>query len=304
MRDATDTTESPDRDYEETAYLSAGIAQSLIRRFDSAGFPVIPWETASQFAGRTDPPVKLARTLNANKLLIFSVVGGETIETQASLVDGPSGLTVWSGSFSGSRDDLLELPRSIALAFADRLASRMTDRQRERLSQPDSASAEAWDLYMSGAEGLQANDPEAADVALQYFDRALELSPELNEAQIGRGALRSAGVWYGWGGLEAWSLARQDFEQVLQRDPFSMAARRGLMRLYYFPGRSESCLELGEEARRLGQPGALETLLTRAESYFFGGLFARSIPLFDRVIGIDPLNEGALWLRVPAAACP
>ena len=81
-----------------------------------------------------------------------------------------------------------------------------------------------------------------------------------------------------------------------------MAARRGLIRLYWFQGRSEPCLLQGQEAATLGQPEALETLMTRAEAYLFGGLPEKALPLFERVIDIDPWNSGAYWLRVTAAA--
>ena len=65
-------------------------------------------------------------------------------------------------------------------------------------------------------------------------------------------------------------------------------------------GRGEASLIQGRDAARLGRSDDVETLLARAQAYALGGLPDRSLPLYRRIVEIDPLNQGAHWHLVVA----
>ena len=63
-----------------------------------------------------------------------------------------------------------------------------------------------------------------------------------------------------------------------------------------------AALAQGQLAGRSGQPDDIETLLARALAYHHGGLTDRALPLYRRIIEIDPLNVEAHWHLVIAAS--
>jgi tetratricopeptide (TPR) repeat protein len=127
------------------------------------------------------------------------------------------------------------------------------------------------------------------------------LDPNLGEAYVGIGAVHDARYWHHWGGgLANLDRAEASYEKALELNPASMPAHQGLIMVDNYRGRSEAGLAQGQLARRSGRPDDVETLLARAEAYHYGGLTDRSLPLYRRVIEIDPANEAAHWHLVVA----
>ena len=184
----------------------------------------------------------------------------------------------------------------LATAVASSLKKQLSGEEEELLATPQFANGEAYDLYLQGAYLMQEGTEEATDVALQYFTRAVDLDPDLVEAHVGLGTVQAARLDGGWeGGLSNLELMERSFETALRLDPADPRARRGLIYVEFFRGRSEACLIQGREAARLGDPNDVETLLAQAQAYHLCGLGDQSIPLYRRVIEIDPMNRAAHW---------
>ena len=72
-----------------------------------------------------------------------------------------------------------------------------------------------------------------------------------------------------------------------------MRARTGLCWISFLAGQSEACLVEAREAARFGRADDVETILTRARGYDFGGLHSRGAAHYRRAIELDPNNEEA-----------
>ena len=291
----------------ESDYLAEGISQAVITKLAQAGLRVTPWETARRYADSTELVERIARELNVDAVLSgrFQLVR-DRIVTTLSLVEAESGLVTWADEFEEPYEDLFRVQRRIAVGAASSLNRKLTGEEEEGLRRPESGSVEAYDFYLQGAHIMQEGTEEATDIAFDYFSRAVELDPDLADAHVGLGAVHSARYWFGWeGGQKNVDWAKESYERALELNPASMTARRGLALVNAYSGPSEACLIQGREAERYGRADDLQTLLTRALAYNFGGLPDRSLPLFRRVIELDPANAeahfhlvvGSFWAR-------
>ena len=277
-------------------YLSSGIARAVTTRLQRAGLRVIPWETARRFDGSTNP-VEVARALQVNRVLTgsFQTARGRVL-VNVSLVDGATGFLSWSDEFAF--DDLFEIQTRIAQGVATTLGHRVAGETAATLARPESSSSDAYDFYLQGAAYLQEGSRESSQIAFDFFRRAVEIDPNLGEAQVGLGAVYLERDWNGWGGgVGNLALAAKSFAAALQRDPKDMRARRGQILIEgFYLGRVDAALQRAEQAARFGGED-VETLLARSEAYAFNGPRGLALPLIERVMALDPGNQTAAWLR-------
>jgi TolB-like protein len=288
--------ENASADPGESDDLAEGITQSVITRLSQVGLRVTPWETARQYVGRKVQPQLVARELNVDAVLVGTFqLSGDRILTRLTLVEEKSGFIAWSEEFEEPYEDLFQVQRRIAHGAASSLKRSLSGEEERVLGAPESKSVDAYDLYLQGSYLMQEGGAESTAVAFDYFTRALELDPSLAIAHVGLGAVYQSRYQYGWGGASSLDSAVSSFERALELNPGSMRARRGLSVVHWWAGRSKATLAQGDFARRDGGEDEVETLLTRAVAYSWGGLPQHSLPLYRRVIELDPANPEAYW---------
>jgi TolB-like protein len=181
-------------------------------------------------AGAVDDRV-IADTLGVAHLLKGSVrrVGGQ-IRVSAQLVRATDGLQLWSESYDGGADDLLDVQRDVAEKVAAALDVLLDDERRERMFATGTRNVEAFEAFLRGRQiyhAVHANDPAwtLAD-ANEWFGRALELDPGFSRAALMHsdryGHLVLDGPGHPWVGLPA--LSRADGLARLRQD-LDLAAR-------------------------------------------------------------------------------
>ncbi len=282
----------------ESDYLADGITRAVITKLTQVGLRVTPWETAMQFRDSAEPPAQIADALNVDTLLLgsFELVD-DRILTTLSLVEAESGLQSWADEFEEPYEDLFEVPRRIAAGAATSLNLELTGTAEAVLAAAESTSVEAYDSYLQGANLLLEDNQESAEVAFEYFTRAVELDPSLAEAHVALGVVYSMRYRSGWGGgLASLDRAEASYDAALRLNALNMRARKGLTSVSWERGRSEASLLHGQEAARLGGED-VETLLAQSSGYGFAGFYDLAMPFARRVIAVDPLNLQAHYAR-------
>lgn len=143
-------------------------------------------------AGRTSVEVVSSRDLTltamASELNVAHLIEGEvrrqvdSIEIRVALIDGSSGIEVWSDTITGSVDEFIEARKVIGSniigAICDALGvSQSTPPQRRMTS-----SREAYTLYLQGRELLHRMGVEGAIAkSVGLLERSLELDPDFAE---------------------------------------------------------------------------------------------------------------------------
>ena len=251
----------------DSDYLADGISQSVITRLALAqvGLRLTPWDAVRHYRDRGEEAQEIARELNVGAVLLGSFqLDGDRILTRLSLVEASTGLITWADDFEESYSDLFQVQRRIAEGAAASLKRSLEKDEEEALAAPESKSVEAYDLYLQGAYLVQTGTQESTEVAFQYFERALELDPNLADAYVGLGVVHTERYYNVWGGLSSLERAEESYERALELNDVSMRALRGLVMVSYFRGRGEDALQKGSSAARVGRVDDLETLLTRA----------------------------------------
>jgi len=289
----------------ENNYIAAGIHEAVILRMERAGLRVTPRETTLLFSV-TDEPELMARVLAAARLLevhavlfgTFEIDDEDQIFVELELVEVESGDQLWVDEFEVPYEEIFALYTDIALATAGSLSGELTGEDREALAAQESQFFGAFDDYAQGAYYLWEGTAEGTDLAVGYFNRALDQDAGLARAHVALGAAKVQ-RYYDFGGAgEDLIEAQAHYRDALDLDESSMRARRGLIMANYLLGEpAEVNLKLGLDAQRLGRRDDVGTLLTRAAAYQSGGLLEFAAPLIRAALDIDPLNqESHYWL--------
>ena len=111
---------------------------------------------------------------------------GENITVNAQLISTETGAHVWADRFDGGRSKLGQLQVEFVARLANSLGVELVNAEalraaRERPNNPDAVdlAMQGWATYNKGF--AKAN----VDAAIPYFERALQLDPELTRAQLG-----------------------------------------------------------------------------------------------------------------------
>jgi tetratricopeptide (TPR) repeat protein len=188
--------------------------------------------------------------------------------------------------------------RQMALGAASKLRGKLAGAEEQALATPPAQSLEAFDFYLQGAYAMHGSDKTSGDAALTYFNKAVEIDSTLADAFIGIGAVNDARYFNGGpGGLASLKTAETNFKHALRLKPDSPSAIRGMIKVYWENGQSEEGLKLAKQAAKSGRE-TVDDLLVRADAYFLGGIPDKAVPLYRRVLDIDPANDGALWSLV------
>jgi serine/threonine protein kinase/tetratricopeptide (TPR) repeat protein len=280
-------------------WMLSGVAEELTAKIAKLGdCRVVTWTSSRRFSAKDMAVPDIAKELGVEAIVRVSVrSAGEKLMGSVSLVDGTSGQVTWNDEFEQARQDLFGIERELAVSVTEGLFSRVTNEADRMLSVPASHNADAYEHYLKGANALQEDTPEANNRALAFFERALELDPQLDDAYVGLGAVYGRRYFFGWEeGQSGRDLSEKNFRKAWEMDPSNLDALRGLIRAVSEQGHLEESLRLGVQIP-IGRDATVDQLMTRAGAYMESGFRLEAVPLFERAIAIEPSNQGAhFWL--------
>lgn len=201
-------------------YIAEGLTAELITRFSRLrDLRVTPYTSVRGFGAS-----ELTVTEIAAELGVGTVIEGEArkmgdaVRIAVRLIDASSEEVLWSATFDGSTDDLLDVQRRVAeeVARALKVENRARGEGREalRITHP-----EAYDEYLRGRALLTRLDRPSLLAALDYFGEALRIDPDFAEAWSGlANAYNQLAMNGALAGPDAWERARGAAERALELD--------------------------------------------------------------------------------------
>lgn len=159
--------------------LRDGLANDLITRLQtSENIRIISKASAFSVGGSSLSLAEIGARLGVSAVLTGRLArAGDVIAIEARLVRVSDERILWSRDYRRPGTELLDLQRSIAMDLADKLQLRAQGLQRWPTRVP-----EAYALYVRGRSALDRFTADGTRLALQLFERALELDPEYAEA--------------------------------------------------------------------------------------------------------------------------
>ncbi len=286
----------------ELAYLGDGLAEEMLDRFTQVrSLRVTARTSAFSFRGEQVDVRKVGRALGVAHVLEGSIRrDGPQLRVAVQLVDARTGFSVWSHSYTQSRDLLHEVQEDIARAVVEQLQVELTPAQQSSLSALPTTDPEALDLYRRGRFLYQRMDLAGTESGIRYLREAIERDPSFAAAYVAladalslQGQMKSE--------LDALDSQREDSERrrlldmAISLDPSNADAHAIVANELAW-----EALEVEASFRELAiaeslNPNSELVLRYAGQNYAtYGWPPERAIPYMQRGVQQDPLNPWAI----------
>jgi TolB-like protein/Tfp pilus assembly protein PilF len=183
-------------------YVAAGMHSSLIGDMGQiSGLRVISKTTARNYKDLDMSLPEMATELNADAVVEPIVMCyGDSVCIQIRVVTPfPEEKQIWIGEYKEEKSQIMNLYNQVTKQIADEIMVQLTSEEEQMLAKTRTINSEAYDLYLRGLYYWDQFTPEALQLALEYFNKAIEIDPDW--------ALPYAGVANFWVAVHQFSLA-------------------------------------------------------------------------------------------------
>ena len=285
----------------DQAYFADGITEEILNLL--AQIPQLRVTSrSSSFAlkGSGLTATQVGQMLNVAYLLEGSLrLDGNRVRITTQLIDTRTDSHLWSRSFDRELGDIFAIQDEIAAAVVQAMQAQMPAAP-PRASETD---AEAFMLFLQGAHFYHQRSSEGLRLAIENFNRALEIDPTFAPAWV---SLASSYINQGNTGqrgyAEAHELATQAIERALDIDPdFPLAhSARAWIAFSYERDYALSARHFRKALQ--AQPNSSTILANLSVLAAHLGRVNASIELASRSIALDPTDSVAYGMRATRLA--
>lgn len=271
---------------------------------------------------------EIARELNVDAILEGSaLLVGKRVRVTVRLVSARTDDTIWSDRYDGDLEDVLDLQNRVAETVAKEIEIHLTPKEVTRLAKRQAVNPEAHVEYLKGRHTYSGTSPQAIELSVRHFRRALELDPgfalawaglaECHNVRAGRGmappaeafeearaaALKAlqldASVAEAHSALGIIAAHEQDLRGGIHYLRHAIDLNPGLASAYHQLGRLYYCAERHTEAQAaMLQALSLDPLsmvihTAVGDAYYYAREYERSLVYYRKAIELDPRFDGA-----------
>ena len=273
-------------------YFSDGVSEEILNLLSMVSqLRVISRSSAFSYKDKEIAIPAIAEELNVNHVLEGSVRKvGNTVRITAQLIEARTDTHLWSETFDRKLDDVFAIQDEIAAIVVEKLKVSLT----RNAPQTQTTDPEAYVLYLQARHVSRQQDADSLKQAEQLYKKSLAIDPTYAKSWYGLGSVYSNYVNTNLlPTSEAFRLAQETTEKILELDPNSAIAYEGLgwlankrdndlsMAAYYI----QRALEL--------DPGNIEVLASAATLLQDLGRLQESIVATEYVVSRDPVNPVA-----------
>jgi TolB-like protein/Tfp pilus assembly protein PilF/predicted Ser/Thr protein kinase len=166
---------------------------------------VISRTTAMKYKETDKTLSEIARELNVDAVVEGAVQqAGDRVRIQVRLIEAlPEERNLWGQTYEKAMSEVRVMYSEMARAIADRAQINLTADELTRLTSARRINPEAYDALQTGFMKQSLLTPQASEIALEYFELALEKDPNYVDAY-----LAVAGVWI-WRNQAGYTAARE-----------------------------------------------------------------------------------------------
>src|SRR5437764_4774790 len=180
-----DMSQAKDQDY-----FCDGISEEILDALAKVeGLRVVARTSSFSFKGKNADVAEIGQKLNVQNVLEGSLRReGNRIRVTAQLINTRDGFHIWSETFERELQGVFAVQDEITRAIVDALKVKLAIAPATRTRQ----NTEAYDLYLQGLYLSNKTDEESLRQSLNFFERALEVDPNLSRAWTG---IAKAWLW-------------------------------------------------------------------------------------------------------------
>jgi eukaryotic-like serine/threonine-protein kinase len=310
-------------------YFADGMTEALIS--DLARLKrlrVISRTSAMKYKGVSRSLPEIARELNVDAILEGSaLLVGHRVRVSLQLVSARTDETLWANRYDGDLENVLDMQGQVAAAVAHEIELQLTPSDATRLAKHQTVNPAVQLEYMKGMHNLAAESPQAVELALRQFQRALELDPGFAPAWAGLSECHMTRASRGMApAAEAIAAARAAAEKAIALDESLAeahvalgtiesrgqnlrAAMRSLQRAielnpglalaHQVLGRVLYCIERHDQAQQSMlkalslDPLSMIIHTAVGDAYYYARDYPKSVIYYRKAIELDPRFDGA-----------
>ena len=310
-------------------YFADGMTEALISDLARIkALRVISRTSAMRYKGSPKGLPEIARELNVDAVLEGSaLLLGDRVRISLQLVSARTDETLWAERYDRQLEDVLGLQNAVAETVAREIAIQVTPREASRLAAHTAVNAEAHIEYLKGRHTFSGGSPQAIDLCLRHFHRALELDPTFAPAWAGLADCHNVRAMRGMappaeasaeasaaalkaleldeslseahGALGNMLCSQHDLAGGIRSLERAIELNPGLATPYHWLGRAYYCCEHHPEAQQAMlkalslDPLSMWIHTTVGDAYYYAREFEKSVVYYRMAIELDPRFDGA-----------
>jgi len=171
----------------EQAYFVQGVHNALISELQRAGVVVIARQSMLKYQNTGMQIREIAQELGVDALIQPSVMrAGDSVEIEVSLVDGTTQQYVADPIIRrGDLRDVERLYRGLTAAIATEIHATLAPQAEAFLASARPVNPQAYEAYLKGQFHSDKYTPQDLEMALHYYQTALEIDPDYALAYVG-----------------------------------------------------------------------------------------------------------------------
>ncbi len=289
---------------------------------------VISRTSAMKYKGVHKALPEIARELNVDAILEGSaLLVGKRVRVTVQLVSARVEEMLWGDRYDGEIEDVLDMQSRVAETVAKEIAVKVTPREAKELAKRRPVNPEAHVEYLKGRHTAAAGSPQAIELALRYYQRALEIDPTYapvwagiaycHNVRAGRGMAPPAeanaqaraaamkalelddSLAEAHAALGSVAVDERDFpgairslQRAVELNPGLTSAYTGLGSLYYCSERHREAQEAMLKALSL-DPLSMMIHTCVGDAYYYAREYERSLVYYRKAVELDPRFDGA-----------
>jgi TolB-like protein/DNA-binding winged helix-turn-helix (wHTH) protein len=171
----------------EQEYFADGMTDELITNLGKiSGLSVISRTSVMRYKGTMKALPEIARELNVNAVVEGAILCSRgRVRITAQLIRANPEKHLWADGYERGLADVLTLQAEVAQAITNEIQIKVTPQEHARLGSARPVDPEAYQAYLKGSTILDNLTEESGQLAIQYFERAIERDPTFAPAFAG-----------------------------------------------------------------------------------------------------------------------
>jgi len=171
----------------EQEYFVSGMHEALIADLARiSGLKVISRISTEQYQDGLKPASEIAAELGVAYLIKGSVLRADNqVRITVQLIDAANNEQVWAENYERELTNILRLQSNVARAIANQIKVKLTPYEDAEFSASYEVDPEAYELYLKGRFHWYKFTESDLQLALEYFELAIELDPDYPLAYVG-----------------------------------------------------------------------------------------------------------------------
>ncbi len=269
----------------EDEYFRDGMTEDIITELSKIkDLKVFPRPTVLPYRDKPVTATQVGQQLGAAYVLGGSIRrAGNRLRINAQLVDTRTDFPMWSERYDREMKDVFEVQDEMARNIAQALRITLSPQEEQELERKPTANTQAYDFYLRGRGYARRLTRADLELAVQMFERAIELDPEFAMAYAGLSLVYS--LFFEWHGKEAATMekALATCERALSLQanlPEGLGARA---RINYTQHKYDEAIGYARQALKL-KPDCESANWCLGQAYFSSGRYQDAMKIADSVV--------------------